>query len=551
LTDSKGRPRRRRGGIFHPSYWWSLSRDGIGIGHPEHNHANWAVWQDIRPPNDEDGNPVKAYEERFIGRHYGRFIRFGIPNWTFVNLNPYVRGKDVVRTLVPEHRDYRLVAAVKEVPDDVFVPHKDYFNRDVYLAHHLSGYVADSMAGRGYQRTTPGLVASLKEENPREREQRYYPARKPDFPVIDEDDDAPAEVQLFGDFDNGIAIMTDGAYINKPDEGNRLSRARVKKDGAGNVIEKWQTVPYFEYAADDQGGVPAFFSPSRQVPSPGMFGSLPTGVKRNQPWQTLLFRPQEGHPGDAVPPATEEATGGGSRGSVAPPDHALMDLFWMPVVEPYAISEPFSTAGKINLNYQILPFTYFKRSTGMRSILKSEEILAIPINRASAYKRGTGKMNTRIRRRIDPDETLRQFEDRFEKGEIFRMANEICDLHLVPDYLTLESMTEDFWDRHALTGDNTRERPYANIYPRVTTQSNVYRVHCRAQVIRKARETDPAVFDVEMDTAVAEYRGSHLIERYIDPADENIPDYANADDEVEPLSEHYKFRIISSERFAP
>ena len=131
------------------------------------------------------------------------------------------------------------------------------------------------------------------------------------------------------------------------------------------------------------------------------------------------------------------------------------------------------------------------------------------------------------------------------------MASEICEVHLVPDYLTLESMTEDFWERHALTGDNTRERPYTNIYPRVTTQSNVYRVHCRTQIISKARGTDPAVFDVELDTAVAEYRGSQLIERYIDPGDSEIPDYTTADDAVEPLSNHYRFRVIGSERFAP
>ena len=556
-VDDKGRLRRRRGGIFHPSFWWSLSRDGIGIGDPKHGHHNYARWRDVEKPDgwdeENEGEKWVPKEEEFVGQHFGRMIRFGRPDWTFVNLspNPNIRGRDVVRTLVPEHRDYRLIAGVKEVPEEVFVPHKDYFNSAVYLAHHLSGFVADSMRGRGYHRNAPGLVGSLKEDNPRERLERYHPSRKPDFPVIDEEGDSEPQVQLFGDFDNGISIMTDGAYINKPDEGNRLSRKIEEKDDAGNVVDSWQTVPYYQYAERDQGGIPAFFSPSRQVSSSGMFGSLPTGVKRGQPWQTLLFRPQKGHPGDAVPTGSAEDGGGGTRGSQKPPDHALMDLFWMPVVEPYAISEPFSTAGKINLNYQILPFTYLKRSTGMHSILKSEEILAIPINRAISYKRGAGLMNTKIRRLIDPDETLRQFEARFDKGEVFRMANEICDVHLVPEYLTLEAMTEDFWDRHALTGDNTRERPYANIYPRITTQSNIFRVHCRAQVIRKARGTNPAVFDVEKDTAAAEYRGSQLIERYIDPADEDIPDYAGTDSSPEPLSEHYKFRIISSERFAP
>ncbi len=36
-------------------------------------------------------------------------------------------------------------------------------------------------------------------------------------------------------------------------------------------------------------------------------------------------------------------------------DYLLLDLFSMPVVEPYPISEPLSTAGRINMNYQIVP----------------------------------------------------------------------------------------------------------------------------------------------------------------------------------------------------
>ena len=35
-----------------------------------------------------------------------------------------------------------------------------------------------------------------------------------------------------------------------------------------------------------------------------------------------------------------------------------LDLFNMPVAESYPISEPLSTAGRVNMNYQIVPFTY-------------------------------------------------------------------------------------------------------------------------------------------------------------------------------------------------
>ena len=69
-----------------------------------------------------------------------------------------------------------------------------------------------------------------------------------------------------------------------------------------------------------------------------MFGSLPTQTLDGRPWQTLLFRPA------AEPVATPHP------GSLPPHDHYLLDFFHMPIVEPYAISEPFSTAGKVNLD---------------------------------------------------------------------------------------------------------------------------------------------------------------------------------------------------------
>jgi len=113
----------------------------------------------------------------------------------------------------------------------------------------------------------------------------------------------------------------------------------------GNVAGKSRGVnvyTYFHYAQTD--GSENLFSLNRILPSPGMFGSLPASVKGFNPssgegsWETLLLRPPPGHPGTS-----------------APHDHNYLDLFWMPVVEPYAISEPFSTAGKVNMNYQIFP----------------------------------------------------------------------------------------------------------------------------------------------------------------------------------------------------
>lgn len=60
-TNDNG-PRRRRSGVFHPSYWWTLNRRGCGIGDPDHNHNNWAAWQDVDQPQDwEPGYDGEKY----------------------------------------------------------------------------------------------------------------------------------------------------------------------------------------------------------------------------------------------------------------------------------------------------------------------------------------------------------------------------------------------------------------------------------------------------------------------------------------------------------
>ena len=112
-----------------------------------------------------------------------------------------------------------------------------------------------------------------------------------------------------------------------------------------------------------------------------------------------------------------------------------------------------------------------------------------------------------------------------------------------------------FWKEHSPTGDNIRERPYSNIYSRVTTRSNTFRVHVRAQVIKKARSTDPAKFDSDKDTVLSEYRGSSVLERYIDPNDtaNPLPDYGASANPLneEPLDTFYKFHILETKRFNP
>ena len=69
-----------------------------------------------------------------------------------------------------------------------------------------------------------------------------------------------------------------------------------------------------------------------------------------------------------------------------PADHHCLDLFWMPIVEPYPISDPFATMGKVNLNYQMMPFNHIRRATALHAVLKSESLLAIPTSAGKTYK---------------------------------------------------------------------------------------------------------------------------------------------------------------------
>lgn len=374
-----------------------------------------------------------------------------------------------------------------------------------------------------------------------------------------------------GDWDNGIGLLEDGPYINKADEGIDTHQG----------VDDW-----FPYIGD------AFslettslvnntrYSPNRQLPSPVMFGSLSTGIKRGQRWQTLLFRP-------ALPALPGSETHPGAKN---PPDHLLLDLFWMPVVEPYAISERFSTSGQINLNQKIAPFSYIQRNTALRSLLKSVYLTAIdpdipsadsPIRpliyryKAPGFWSDCGMENTSIRFPLDPDATITLIEDRTKSlGRPYISASEICDIPLAPmrpdgsdaDSLpdpifskgasasTIGAQLELFWKEHSLTGDNMLERPYAHLYPRLTTRSNAYTVHVRAQrLVVTPQNANRGRFDARRDQVASEFRGSYIIERYLDPNSDGLVvkdpsenKYIPATNERDPAAAlgPYKFRVL-------
>jgi hypothetical protein len=135
------------------------------------------------------------------------------------------------------------------------------------------------------------------------------------------------------------------------------------------------------------------------------------------------------------------------------------------------------------------------------------------------------------------------------------------------------SLTSDALATMCMTGDNLREDPYNRIYPRITTKSNTFTVHYRVQVLKNpaVSDTQAAQWTEGRGAVLAEYRGSSLIERYIDPNDPNlnakwdtanialnlsspamVPGTPPTSSSVSPdLSTLYKFRVISTKKFAP
>jgi uncharacterized protein (TIGR02600 family) len=449
---------------------------------------------------------------------------------------------DTVRTLVVRSNDYRLAHLRRREhtgPSEkrTYTPHPDYFDTTKRHAHSFTKSGGEPEPGATFQR---GLVNTP-----------YAANIRPDFPVSPSHPSYNTQVpdgypysidpEITRDWNNGTGLAPDGAYWNKPDDMARRFNG--------------STPPYFHTlwdGAKDSGNYDndeETIAPNQQIPSAVIFGGIPSAAGDAIPWTTYLFRPDFGntHLGSA---------NNGINGPLpgAPPDHRILDWFWMPVVQPYAISEPFSTAGKINLNYRLAPFGYIKRASGLHALLKSERLLAIPTNAGTTYKDlSSADSNTGWHHRIDAEQTLTQFETRFNSGRQFRFASEICDLYLIPQGRTLANVL-DFWEDHKLSGDNTLERPYANLYPRLTTQSNTYTVHVVVQTISKARSTPHDEFIESQDTITGSYRGEALVERFIDPNDPDLPDYiaaAQTNTSATPLDQFYHWRIRHIRRFAP
>jgi uncharacterized protein (TIGR02600 family) len=392
-----------------------------------------------------------------------------------------------------------------------------------------------------------------------------------------------------GDFDNGPGILEDGPYINIPEFTNGVNEAGTLSGASAGLFQRGGV--FYE----DSG---VTFSPWRQMGSAIGFGSLPSGIYgvggvggavaagtdlQPRPWQTLLFcanPPSRTTPPPALGAYDPSPTGTAKDhfGFREPRDHWWLEYFWMPAVEPGGLVDGYATEGKVNMNFQILPFKQIRRSTAMHGALNGVRMTAIPSKSVSAltagnnhYKRPEGS-EADFLYAVNAAATLEQFQQRFDQNRVFVSPSEICDLMLVPEALpgrqydnnralpTSAAQVIDWWegavaadpnDGMEATGDNTREAPYGQLYPKLCTRSNIFKVHYRVQALQKASSTDPKLWVDGKDRIAGEYRGEAIIERYIDPNRVNFVDFATNPNTPLTLDDYCDYRVIGRKQFAP
>lgn len=635
-VDSFGRIRYWR--AVPGPHWWCYNANGalmrwrgqVNTGFGQPNENLYSVTPGLVTQNDIIPGASPSLRQACRGRLDNAAAREPAAPGGAQGVGLVVDGfADVIRSFVPTVGDYRIIAARMEVPSTMWRPHPswEFGPAAVRQAHSFTNFYGLGGDGRARLATNPtdtsdlpaarqelmlvggvdGYIRSAQTRNLMGPADDNYNRRLPDFPGHI---DWAAAANAFGDFDTGVGDAREGPYINKPDEGNFYAGREELRAGRFYYFRGGYFWDSWKQSDDWRSGI--YMTPNRLISSPVMFGSLPTAVfggsaganpnpmraslsaqaSEFRPWQTLLFRP---HVRVTTPPASLT----NHPGEHNPRDHYLLEMFTMPVVEPYAISEPLSTAGRINLNYQIMPFTNITRATGLHALMKAEMITAVPnidIHLAKSYVfRNPGSnvidmtqpgafWNEQAdqkfwHRNINVYETLRQFDERFRcdtqlpvrtRG-LFRTPSQICEVHLIPEFrsgqvnvggnnanprLSASSRPqamENFWRDCRVTADNVRERPYSNLYSRITTRSNTFRVHVRSQMVKKTRSSAPDVFDPAKDAVTSEYRGSMLVERYVDLNDSSnrVPDHAAEGLTAPSLDNYYRFRILETKRFSP
>ena len=485
---------------------------------------------------------------------------------------PIIQRGDIVRSMVlnangPAQGDARLVAARREllIPDATnwYCPHPDYGTAATPAAQlkleaqslRDGAFMQTGQFGSSPQptRSTAGsLLANV----------RFADNAIPALPV-----GLTGATQLnsgaLGDWESGRGLLEDGPFVN---------RSRL------------QPVAYFTRGSTPVSS-PTTTEPLSAISSAICFGALPTGVYGDSssttphPWQTLLFCP---NPAGRSTPANQSGQAATDHpGFGSPPDHLWLEFFWMPASQPWPMSTDFATEGKVNLNHQLMPFTWVQRATALHGAFKGVRISAIPTTALddqgdSAKGRSDGSpLDATFRYEVDEDKTVTGLNQRLDNGDVFRTASEICEQFLVPRRITghtyagsgfspvdpasMQAADMTTWwngaansasDAFEATGDNLRESPYAQLYPRLCTQSNVYGVHYRVQLLKQSRSARPNEWDETRDQVQAERRGSCVIERHLARQTSPLPDPASSST-ARSLHEAQTFRILTQTPFGP
>jgi uncharacterized protein (TIGR02600 family) len=485
---------------------------------------------------------------------------------------PILQRGDIVRSMVlnangPSGGDARIVAGRRELylPEATnwYCTHPDYGTADTPAdqfkpeAQSLRDgvYMTTGQFGGSLQ-STRGVAGTLLPNV------RYADNAIPAVPV-----GMTGAMQMgngaLGDWESGEGVLEDGAFVNR----GRLLPGGVFTRGSTGISSGATTEPLGE------------------ISSAICFGALPSGVYGDsssttpRPWQTLLFCPNpagRSTPANQAGQATVDHPGFGS-----PPDHLWLEFFWTPVTQPWPMSTDFATEGKVNLNHQLMPFTWVQRATALHGALKGVRIPAIPTvalddQGDSAKGRADGSaLEATFRYEVDVEKTVSGLNQRLDGGDVFRTASEICEQFLVPkrisghaydgsgfspsDPANVQAADMTTWwngsagdatDAFEATGDNLRESPYAQLYPRLCTQSNVYCVHYRVQSLKQARGAKANEWDDARDHVQAERRGSCVIERRLAPQATPLPDAATSS-AARSLHEAQSFRVLSQTAFGP
>lgn len=564
-----------------------------------------------RLPKEDFGNVIAGNNPNFLRNRFALQVNSQQPDAP--PYLPIIKRGDVVRSVTlnpnpetsPHRGDVRMVASRYRVPKDWFVPASmPPGAADDYEMHGLRESPFDATGQIGSTGTTIPEAQGTNRQLPQNTVGSLLPfvgiQSKPlnalpqgvpaAFSRAQFDDPYTFNDARFGDWETGPGTLPDGPFFSRQDLVNAVSQEDARRGLRDN-----SAATYTDGGQLTNDAIGLSHTPQRQVSSAFIFGALTPyvygipdadsraayGPPDPEPWRTLLFCP---NPVSRTTPANGAANVFDHPGFGSPFDHLWLEFFWTPVVEPTFLSPAFSTQGKINLNYQMIPFTWIERTTALHAAFKGVRIPAIHHSARAIYKAPlnpaapSSDIAPESLYEVDVDKTLKAFRSRFTSGQVFHHPSELCNIHLVPrripgfepDYdrglnpspidpanIDYEQVNE-WWngdpsapreiDAFELTGDNLRESPYAQVYPRLCTRSNVFKVHYRVQLISKSRSTPANEWNVETEKITAEQRGAAVIERFLDPNDPNIPDLTTSS---LALDEFYRYRILTTEPFTP